>query len=523
MAYPQVIIPPSVKPVSPLELTPQDDLTVPFQPRFARGTTQRQTWGDPIWSAQVRFEGMSGADRALVKAAIMGARGGAANILMTPGIPLRGSFQATELLTNNDFSNGTTGWTAQASTLSAIDGGIRVKPSSGGGGTQPGFSQTITSVQYSPYVGRGFARQVSSRGSTLASYATDGTTSAWRAASGLSTLAYVPLSTSLQFFPAYITDGVWDVADAVDTYYSSLSRCILADAGANALTYSDQIDNAAWIKGACTVTANSHTAPDGTVTVEKIIEDTSTGSHYVYRVDGSRASAAADLCAYGVFGPSVLDRDVRFLVSGDASFAHYAEVTLDVSAGTLSGLGVTGSATNARAFVKSMGSGYYAVWIVARMPTGTAVATQINLVNGGSTSYTGTTGAIAVWRWGACVSSVPVRLTQTVSAAVASGTSQTGSTIYVKGLPVSTSGLLLAGDYFEINGELKQCTASLDSDAAGLGVLRFAPGLAVAAADNDPIIVNNPFGRFRLAADPQITERFGVYTDVDLQLIEATA
>lgn len=214
---------------------------------------------------------------------------------------------------------------------------------------------------------------------------------------------------------------------------------------------------------------------------------------------------------------------MRFLVSGDASFAHYAEVTLDVSAGTLSGLGVTGSATNARAFVKSMGSGYYAVWIVARMPTGTAVATQINLVNGGSTSYTGTTGAIAVWRWGACVSSVPVRLTQTVSAAVASGTSQTGSTIYVKGLPVSTSGLLLAGDYFEINGELKQCTASLDSDAAGLGVLRFAPGLAVAAADNDPIIVNNPFGRFRLAADPQITERFGVYTDVDLQLIEATA
>ena len=29
---------------------------------------------------------------ALVKAAIMGARGGASNILMTPGIPLRGSF-----------------------------------------------------------------------------------------------------------------------------------------------------------------------------------------------------------------------------------------------------------------------------------------------------------------------------------------------------------------------------------------------------------------------------------------------
>jgi len=68
-----------------------------------------------------------------------------------------------------------------------------------------------------------------------------------------------------------------------------------------------------------------------------------------------------------------------------------------------------------------------------------------------------------------------------------------------------------------------QVTASLDSDAAGRGVLQIHRRPTTAIADNTPIIVNNPFGRFRLASDPRIVERFGVYTDVDLQLIEATA
>lgn len=144
------------------------------------------------------------------------------------------------------------------------------------------------------------------------------------------------------------------------------------------------------------------------------------------------------------------------------------------------------------------------------------------MTSGGSVSYLGTTGAIDAWRVAVYRSSVPSRGAQTTSAAT-SGTSQTGSSIYVKGLTASTSGLLLAGDFFEVNGELMQCVASLDSDNAGLGLLQMHRAPQTPIADNDPIIVLNPFGRFRLASDPRIVERFGVYTDVDLQLIEATA
>jgi len=148
---------------------------------------------------------------------------------------------------------------------------------------------------------------------------------------------------------------------------------------------------------------------------------------------------------------------------------------------------------------------------------------EFMLVNAGTTSYLGNgTSSIYAWRCGCARSSFPVRPAQTTTVGTA-GTSQTGTGMYVKGLPVSTSGLLLAGDFVEINGDLMQVTASLDSDAAGRGVLQIHRRPTTAIADNTPIIVNNPFGRFRLASDPRIVERFGVYTDVDLQLIEATA
>ena len=49
----------------------------------------------------------------------------------------------------------------------------------------------------------------------------------------------------------------------------------------NLLTYSEQFDNAAWVKTRSSITANVTTAPDGTVTADKLIADTSSTSHYV--------------------------------------------------------------------------------------------------------------------------------------------------------------------------------------------------------------------------------------------------
>lgn len=63
------------------------------------------------------------------------------------------------------------------------------------------------------------------------------------------------------------------------TYFDSTGT--LRYAPHNLLTYSEQLDNAAWTKTQSTTAANSIAAPDGTITADKLVEDTTAASdHY---------------------------------------------------------------------------------------------------------------------------------------------------------------------------------------------------------------------------------------------------
>ena len=93
----------------------------------------------------------------------------------------------------------------------------------------------------------------------------------------------------------------------------------------------------------------------------------------------------------------------------------------------------------------------------------------------------------------------------------------------LKGLPASTNGLLLAGDFFEVNNELKQCTAPLNSDAAGLGFVQFRPSLHTPPADNAAVIISNPLGRFMISDGLGWDAMFGSYMEVNLTLDEVYA
>lgn len=56
---------------------------------------------------------------------------------------------------------------------------------------------------------------------------------------------------------------------------------LIEEARTNLLTYSEQFDNAAWTKIGSTITANATTAPDGTLTADKLIESTANTAHYM--------------------------------------------------------------------------------------------------------------------------------------------------------------------------------------------------------------------------------------------------
>ena len=81
------------------------------------------------------------------------------------------------------------------------------------------------------------------------------------------------------------------------------------------------------------------------------------------------------------------------------------------------------------------------------------------------------------------------------------GASQTGKSFNTKAWTGTQTGLLIAGDYFTVNGELKLVTASVDSDGGGLATINFVPSLRVSPADNAALTLSNPTCTMRIAQD----------------------
>jgi hypothetical protein len=83
----------------------------------------------------------------------------------------------------------------------------------------------------------------------------------------------------------------------------------------NLLTWSEDFSNAAWGKVNATITANAVAAPDGTTTVDKLVESTGTGEHYVEKSHpaqpvGTKMVASIFVKAYSA------DRDFEMRLAG---------------------------------------------------------------------------------------------------------------------------------------------------------------------------------------------------------------
>lgn len=526
MPYYESIIPPSLLPEQPVELELIDDQTALFAPVFGRGWSQRNSYGDPRWGVSVRYRGMRAWQRSRIFSALQETRGKFGTVRLSVAQALRGSFPASELIPNNDFSTtSTTGWTADKSTLRSGDGVLRSVNTAPGANWQL-YQSGISCTQYAPYALRAFYNnnpviESLTFGPAISSgFQVD----AYNTTKGLRTVSMVAASTSITAYPfVQSTATGYMPGTFLELPYISLARCALVDTGSNYLDRPNDLGHGNWTRTNLTFTTNSTTAPDGTTTAGTLTETATAGLHYAYN-DEPRPSGAQDLCVYGHFKQSVLDRDIVLRISNTAAGADYAEARLDLSAGTIGSVTLGGSATDGRAFVVSLGDGWYYAAVIARIPTSTTITGSVYMsTNTGTTSYTGTTGAVFAWQVGATLSGVPVRYSAAGNQSLPAGTTPTGNVMYLKGLPASTDGLLLPGDFFEVNGELKQATMSLDSDAAGRGIVQFRPGLARPPADNAPVIIRDPLGRFVMGENPKMSLQFGNYTDVTLQFEEVYA
>lgn len=159
----------------------------------------------------------------------------------------------------------------------------------------------------------------------------------------------------------------------------------------NDALWSQDLDNAYWTKSGATITANANTAPDGTVTADRIVEDTSTGGHAVQRSFSYVSGSIYTFSGYFRAGP----RTQVHLSLPVSAFGVLTQAVFNLSTGVIDL--TVGSPLGAA--IEFVGSGWYrcSLWKAA---TATAAGNAIvRLYSGGGTGYTGD-GTSYIMAWG---------------------------------------------------------------------------------------------------------------------------
>lgn len=495
-----------------------------FSAAFAPGLAQRQSFGG-LRLKMSRRHTVRLDEKAQLLSILKQTRGRFNALRTKVHFALRGSGLGGELLTNSTFPNGTTGWIAGSQhVVSVSDRILRATRSAvTTSGIPLASSAAATVTANASHVGRAmisagrgsFASGFDMRFGSNAGLA-DYLDSANSLTPGLLSQVFVPPAATTFFSLGELSSSGVIAGDYIDIPYVSLARCPLVDGGLNLLLQSDELD-ATWTATRSSVDdqAAGTTAPDGTSTADSIIEDaTATNSHFVQQAVTVAAAAGEYAFSVAVKAGTRTWVYIQLLHATGTTTAW-----LNLSTGALGTVSNGTSWTLARSFVQAMGDGWYKFSIVARK---TSAATSVTAIIALTTADAALThsgdGASNIYAWRATLvqSGVPTRLIATTTTA-STGTSLTGNALHVKGLPASTNGVLLPGDWIEIGGELKQVSWPLNSDGAGLGYLQFEPALVRSPANDDPVIVTDPMGKF-LVSNIKVQNQFATQAVVTYDL-----
>jgi hypothetical protein len=166
-------------------------------------------------------------------------------------------------------------------------------------------------------------------------------------------------------------------------------------AGTNLIPASEAFDDAVWTKSRSSITANAATAPDGTTTADKLVEDTSNNTHRTFQ--GVAKAASAITYTFSVFLKAA-ERTFAQVKISDTTESDNAAVNVNLSTGAISG--VTGSGfTGGSATITAFANNWYRVTLTATTDTETNINSFVFTASAlGTVSYTGNgTSGILVW------------------------------------------------------------------------------------------------------------------------------
>jgi hypothetical protein len=162
----------------------------------------------------------------------------------------------------------------------------------------------------------------------------------------------------------------------------------------NLFERSEEFDNAYWTKTRSSITANTIVAPDGTLTGDKVVEDTTADN--THQITRTISYTSGTVYTYSFFAKAGERTRVAFQFPS-AAFTNPINITFNLSDGSVVAVGTGGTAS-----IVSVGNGWFrCIGTATATITASANTAWVRLVETGTNaSYTGD-GTSGIFIWGA--------------------------------------------------------------------------------------------------------------------------
>jgi hypothetical protein len=204
-------------------------------------------------------------------------------------------------------------------------------------------------------------------------------------------ITFTRASTATYFDSAGVLQSAAIDAPRLDYNPSTLAAqgLLIEEARTNLCLQSEDWGSATWSKSGSTITANATTAPTGTTIADKLVEDTSTGTHIT--TQSISLGGSVDNSAYVISVFAKASERTRFQLFDNAQ-ASSGITAFDLSNGTV----VSGTGT-----ITAVGNGWYRCSVFPLKSTSITSTLTIRLISTGTTtSYTGD-GTSGIFLFGA--------------------------------------------------------------------------------------------------------------------------